>query len=245
MRFFLPGGHFHYMPRQPRTIAVGLPHHVTHRGNCRRDIFLNDALRLTYLRFLREQSRDHQLDVLAYCLMTNHLHLVVIPRTETALPSAMRSIHGRFAHAWNSSCNGSGHMWENRYFSCPMQPQRVWAVVRYVELNPVRAGIVANALDYPWSSASAHTTGLDPTGILNLPWWHDTWGNGNWAEALLSDGPGSDADAIRRSTYSGHPFGDSAFVSGLEHDCGRSLLPQRRGRPRKATHMESIAHATA
>jgi REP-associated tyrosine transposase len=220
-----------------RVVAVGLPHHITQRGNGRRDVFLTDALKQTYLNLLREQARLHRLQILAYCLMTNHLHLVAIPLTPRAMAGALRHTHGRFAQYWNTERGAVGHMWQNRYYSCAMQPSRVWPVIRYVELNPLRAGIASRAEDYRWSSAAAHSRGLDPSGVLDMDWWAAAWTQGDWSAAFSgneeSDEKRGGADAIRRATYTGRPFADSEFTAGLERHLGRKLAAQPGGRPKK------------
>lgn len=222
------------MARMKRVVAAGLPHHVTQRGNQRRDVFLNDVLKQVYLDLLRQQASDYGLQILAYCLMTNHLHLVVIPGHERSLSGALRHTHGRFAQYWNTALKQVGHMWQDRYYSCPMEPAQVWPVVRYVELNPVRAGMVGKATDYRWSSAAAHTGGSDPNGLLDLEWWRENWGSGNWSETLRGDETGSAVNEIRRATYTGRPLGGAEFIAGLERQLGRRLARQRGGRPKKA-----------
>ena len=223
------------MARLARVVAVGLPHHITQRGNGRRDIFLTDALRQTYLDLLKREAEYHRLRILAYCLMTNHLHLVAVPETERSMSGALRHTHGRFAQHWNTVQRSVGHMWQNRYYSCALQPARVWPVIRYVELNPVRAAIVQEAAAYPWSSANAHATGHDPSELLDMNWWRREWPRGNWINALDAGFDHSHADAIRRATYTGRPFGDNNFIAGLESRLGRKLAPRIGGRPRKQT----------
>ena len=221
------------MARMARVVAVGLPHHITQRGNGRRDIFLTDDLRQTYLDLLRRESAHYELRILAYCLMTNHLHLVAIPGSEQSMSGALRHAHGRFAQYWNTRVQTVGHMWQNRYFSCPMQPARVWSVIRYVELNPVRAGMVRNAADYRWSSAAAHAGGVDDSGVLDMEWWRREWALDGWNQVLRADAQESGGDTIRRATYTGRPIGDIHFVADLEIQLGRELAPKAGGHPRK------------
>ena len=225
------------MARIARVVAVGLPHHITQRGNGKRDIFVTDDLKQTYLRLLHEQAANYRLRVLAYCLMTNHLHLVVIPQAEDSMASALRHAHGRFAQYWNTARGGVGHMWQNRYYSCPMEACRVWPVMRYVELNPLRGGMVTEAVRYPWSSAAAHATGLDESGVLDLDWWHKEWAEGDWLAALRADESAS-ADDIRRATYTGRPLGGADFVANLEWKLGRALAAKPGGRPKKVVELQ-------
>ncbi len=228
----------------PRVVAVGLPHHITQRGNGKRDIFITDDLRQTYLDLLRQHSANYRLRILAYCLMTNHLHLVVIPQAENSMSGALRHAHGRFAQYWNTARQGMGHMWQNRYYSCPMEASRVWSVMRYVELNPWRGGMIEEAVRYPWSSAAAHASGFDEYHILDMAWWRAEWPAGNWLAALRSD-ESATADDIRRATYTGRPLGSSDFVATLEQRLGRPLAARPSGRPKKIAEHTKIRYAAA
>ena len=131
------------MARLARVVAVGIPHHVTQRGNARQFILSSDAERLVYLELLREYATLHQLSVLGYCLMSNHVHLVVVPQQSDALAKALKQTHGRYAAYWNAGHKSSGHAWQGRYYSCPLDEPHLWEALRYTELNPVRAGMVA------------------------------------------------------------------------------------------------------
>jgi putative transposase len=118
-------------------------------------------------------------------------------------------------------------LWQNRLFACVLGRDHLWPAIAYVERNPVRAGIVATAADYPWSSAAAHLTGIDPSGILDLEWWQRE-GFG-WAEIIDRDDPES-AASLRRCTYAGRPFGNQDFVDEMSSRFGRYW---QRGRPAK------------
>ncbi|MDK1022419.1 MAG: transposase, partial [Candidatus Hydrogenedentes bacterium] len=139
-----------------RIVVPGFPHHVTQRGNRRADIFESDAVRGAYLRFLKTYCAKRGVSVWAYCLMTNHVHLVVVPQEGASLGTALHDTHTVYAMYFNSRTGFSGHVWQGRFFSCPLDESHHWAAVRYIEQNPVRAGIVDRAEDYPWSSAAAH-----------------------------------------------------------------------------------------
>ena len=113
-------------------VAVGLPHHVTQRGNARQDVFVSDPLRRAYLELLREHAGRNQLRILAYCLMTNHLHLVVVLEAGKAMANAFRHAHARFAQDWNTEFHTDEHLWQNRYYSCPVEERAVGRVICYV-----------------------------------------------------------------------------------------------------------------
>jgi REP element-mobilizing transposase RayT len=144
------GGHnqlwyFLSMARLPRIVIADVPHHVTQRGNARQVILASDADRMTYLELMREYSQLYGLSLLGYCLMSNHVHLIAVPRTSEALSQSLKQAHGRYASYWNALRSSTGHVWQGRFYSCPLDESHLWAALRYVELNPVRAGITANA----------------------------------------------------------------------------------------------------
>jgi putative transposase len=145
------------MARLPRVVIADVPHHVTQRGNARQVILASDAERLTYLELLREYSQLYALSLLGYCLMSNHVHLIAIPQTPQALSQSLKQAHGRYAAYWNAQHSSTGHMWQGRFYSCPLDESHLWAALRYVELNPVRAGMVAKPEQWKWSSAARRT----------------------------------------------------------------------------------------
>jgi len=157
------------------VIAVYVPHHVTQRGNARQFILTSDAERLVYPDLLRNNAALHQLSLIGYCLMSNHVHLIVIPRKADSLALTLKHTHGRYATYWNIRHASSGHAWQGRFYSCPLDTPHLWAALRYAELNPVRAGMVAQAESYPWSSAAAHCGNAEPDGILEMNTWQQHW----------------------------------------------------------------------
>ncbi len=147
------------MPRSARLVFPGVPHHVTQRGTDRQNTFFTQADRRVYLELLALHSAETGLRILAYCLMSNHIHLVAVPDRENSLAVAMRRVHGRYAQYLNARRQRSGHLWQNRYFSCPLGHDRLWTAIGYVEQNPVRAGIAEQPEEYRWSSAGEHLRG--------------------------------------------------------------------------------------
>jgi putative transposase len=144
--------------RLARVVAVDVPHHVTQRGNARQYILASDADRTVYLSLFREYAAHHELSVMGYCLMSNHVHLIAIPQRLDSLALALKHTHGRYASYWNAKHTSSGHVWHGRPYSCPLDSPHLWAALRYTELNPVRAGLVTEAEAWQWSSAAAHST---------------------------------------------------------------------------------------
>src|SRR5271155_1433416 len=166
------------MARFSRVGVVDVAHHVTQRGNARQVILANDADRVAYLDLLRQSSELYRLSLLGYCLMSNHVHLIVVPHTAGAMSQTLKHTHGRYASYWNARQPSTGHVWQGRVYSCPLDDSHLWAGLRYVELNPVRAGMVSAAQEWPWSSAAAH---LQPRGF-----GHNA-GNGGLGKAVDSD----------------------------------------------------------
>ena len=222
------------MPRIARVVIADVAHHVTQRGNGRQFLLATDIERMVYLDMLRRGVREHDLLVLGYCLMSNHVHLVVIPRRAEALSEVLRQVHGRYAAYWNGAHGGSGHAWQGRFYSCPMDPGQQWVALRYAELNPVRAGLVKEAVAWPWSSAGAHSGTVAPDTLLEMTRWRQTWGEVNWRQFLAQGETESELYALRRATWTGRPLGAEQFTRALEEQTHRRLTVGKPGRPRKA-----------
>ncbi|MCB9384265.1 MAG: transposase [Bryobacterales bacterium] len=152
------------MARTARVVAEGVPYHITRRGNNRQDVFLSPEDRRFYLDLLRTKCTQHGVAVLGYCLMTNHVHLVAIPKRANSLARAMGQTDGRYSYWFNRRHHRSGHLWQERFASCALGRSHLLTALAYVDLNPVRARIVPAAADYPWSSAVAHCSSLAVRG---------------------------------------------------------------------------------
>ena len=177
------------MPRIARTVFAKVPHHITQRGNRREDIFLTDDDREVYLAWLEEYCQQHAVDILAYCLLTNHIHLVAVPATEGDLQRVLKPLHMRYAQRFNRHRGLKGHVWQGRYFSAPLDDPYLWATLRYVERNPVRAGLVRKAERYPWSSAAAHCQlRTDPVLTGKVRWSSQFHAIGDWLKWLSEGG---------------------------------------------------------
>ena len=219
------------MPRIARFVWPGLPHHVTQRGNRRGPVFFSDADYQTYLSLLREYSTQHEVEVLAYCLMPNHVHLILIPVAKNSLALSLRRVHTRYAQRINRSMQWKGHLWQGRYFSSVLDEHHCWAAIRYVERNPLRARMVAKAEDYPWSSARAHCGHRqDPLLTRNDRWLQQIEGIGDWSAWLAESDDENMVDALRRSARRGLPCGSDEFVNRLEWTSGRRLQERRRAK---------------
>jgi putative transposase len=222
------------MARLPRVVAVDIPHHVTQRGNARQVILATDADRLTYLSLLRDYAALYRVSWLGYCLMSNHVHLVAVPHAEMALSHCLRQAHGRYAAYWNGHRSSTGHVWQGRFYSCPLDEKHLWEALRYVELNPVRAGMVETPEHWPWSSAPAHCGSASPDPILEMERWSNRWSVHEWRGYLAEAEPATEVAELRRLTHTGRPLGSPEFIAGLEASMLRPLAPRKRGRKKDA-----------
>jgi len=213
--------------RYARVIIPGCPTHITHRGNRGGSLFFSRLDREMYLKWLRLYSDRYGVGIWAYCLMTNHVHLIAVGRRTDSIANAIGGTHMRFARWTNRQHGWSGHLWANRYFSTPLDEAHLWCAVKYVELNPVRAGLVRRASNYAWSSARAHCAAgpnnlLDPSRPFPGP-------IGDWSAWLsLSEDEGMVA-RLRERTQTGRPCGSDGFLARLETRLGRRLSARTRG----------------
>ena len=220
------------MPRMARVVVPGLPHHLTQRGNRREDVFFDDRDRQRYLQLLFEYSAKHGLNTLAYCLMTNHVHFVSVPAQADSLARVFKPVDLRYAQHVNWVHGLSGRLWQGRYFSCPLDEEHLWAAIRYVERNPIRARLVRKAEHYPWSSAAAHCGGhLDPI-LAPLPERRPP-GTADWGAWLAEREDEKMLLRLRLCTRTGRPIGSKQFLAKLESKLGRRLQARPIGRPKK------------
>ncbi len=173
--------------------------------------------------------------LLGYCLMTNHVHLVAVPEREDSLAQCLAGVHSKYAMEINRAEGRCGHLWQNRFYSCPLDERHLITALLYIDLNPVRAGLTAAAWDWPWSSASAHSMELAVDTVLDCHWatYCRFWNHREWQDLLLAGIPDGESCAVRTATRNGEPLGSVDFVIGLERKAGRRLRPLPRGRPRK------------
>ena len=216
------------MPRLARVVIPGLPYHVTQRGNRRHRVFFELADKTLYMRWLSGYAEKYNLEIWAYCLMNNHVHLLVVGHQDDSLAQAIGRTHGRYAQWQNKRHRWSGHFWAGRFYSTPLDEKHLWAAAKYVELNPVRSGIVEKAEEYDWSSARSHATGFfDPLLSPTRPFPGSI---SNWSEWLSTGIEQEDLETIRRNTSTGRPTGSDSFVAQLEIRLGRILQQRKRGR---------------
>jgi len=222
------------MPRLARRVFAGLPHHIVQRGNRRENVFFSDADRTTYLDWLRQYCDECRVEVLAYCLMTNHVHIVAVPAMDDGLEKMLRPLHTRYAMRVNRWRGAKGHVWQGRFFSSVLDESYLWAAIRYVERNPVRASMESRAERYRWSSAAAHCGFGNDLVLTRDPAWMETLRSvADWSAWLADFDRPAHLDALRDRTRRSLPCGDAEFVRRLELQVGMSLAPRPRGRPRK------------
>ena len=191
------------MPRKARIVIPDVPHHITQRGNNRQDVFFVDDDRRVYLSILKEQSVRYGFELLGWCLMTNHIHLVGRPSGPDSLAKALGRTHLRYTQYINRFHGRSGHLWQNRFFSCPLGRKHFWQALLYVEQNPVRAKMVRWAWQYPWSSAKAHVENTADDGLLNMAYWRQISSAIDWKQTLQQQQSDEAIAAIRVNTHTG------------------------------------------
>jgi putative transposase len=175
---------------------------------------------------MREWCDKEGVEVWAYCLMTNHVHLIAVPERESALARGIGEAHRRYTRAINFRENWRGYLWQGRFASCPMDEEYLHVAVRYVEMNPVRARMVERAWDYPWSGAPAHIRG-DGDQLVKVRAMLDRVEE--WPEFLGQELSETELAALRRHSRTGRPLGSTDFVEHLETILGRGLRPKKTG----------------
>jgi len=217
------------MARMARVVIPGIPHHITQRGNRRMETFFSNTDYREYLYLMAEWCNRCKVKVLAYCLMPNHIHIIAIPETEDGLRRAIGEAHRRYTRYINFQKKWKGHLWQGRFASFPMDEEHTLVTARYIELNPVKAGMVKRAEDYAWSSAKAHLCGEDDI-LVKVDPLLDRYPV--WSELLLSQSSEEEYENLRRHERSGRPLGSEAFLDRLENLTSRKLKKQKPG-PKK------------
>lgn len=214
------------MARIARVVIPNLPHHVTQRGNRRQTTFFNDNDYRKYIELLAEAKSEVGVEIWAYCLMPNHVHLIAVPEQKDSLANLFRQTHQTYSRFINARHDWRGHLWQERFHSSVMDPQHTLAAVRYVERNPVRAGICANPTDWPWSSARPHVHGEDDQLVSVEPMLRVVT---NWKEYLDIPNPEQPDTAIRLHARTGKPLGCDTFIAKIEHLTGRDFKRKKPG----------------
>lgn len=214
------------MARIARVVVPGYPHHVTQRGCRRQQTFFSSRDYRYYLDILKTAKHEAGVSIWAYCLMPNHVHLVVVPESEQSLSKFFGPANRKYAMTINNRMRWKGHLWQERFHSFVMDENHLHAAARYVELNPVRARLCSSAQEWKWSSTRAHLSGRDDSLVEVGPMLERV---GNWEDYLSDHGTGISDEAIRKQTRTGRPAGDDNFLGVLEGLTQRRLKKQKTG----------------
>jgi putative transposase len=222
------------MARLARIVVPGVAHHVTQRGNRRQEVFFGEEDYAAYRDLVAASCRAQGVECLAWCLMPDHVHLILRPPTADGLRAALAEAHRRYARRINFAKGWTGYLFQGRFASFPMDDAHLMVAVRYVELNPVKAKLAERAEDWPWSSARAHVTGK-PDGLTDLRALAGL--HRNWRAMLRHGLEAGDVDpaveaAIEAHERTGRPWGADPFVRRLESETGR-VLARRKPGPKK------------
>ena len=216
------------MPRTARIVIPGIPHHVVQRGNRRQPVFFRDEDYELYKEFLAEWAYREGVQIWAYCLMTNHVHLIAVPKAADSLARAVGEAHRRYTAAINRRKGWTGHLWQGRFSSFAMDDAYTLQAARYIERNPVAAKITRRAEEYRWSSARAHITGKNDGLALTDPLLSRV---DDWRTFLRYDPADDFADRMEAHSAGGWPLGDDIFIAKVARKAGCPVRPNPRGRP--------------
>jgi Transposase and inactivated derivatives len=221
------------MPRTARIVVPDLPYHITQRGNYRQNVFEDDEDRLSYLSWINDYSKQYKLSIVAYCLMDNHVHFIVIPQEEYSLAKVFSISHMRYSQYFNKKKRASGHLWQGRFYSCVMDDDYLVTALRYVERNPVRAGIVRKPWRWEWSSAGEHVG--QRKGVIDIEKIATRIDTSveEWKDYIDLAENKEEIENIRKHTMLGRPLGTKDFIAKLGNRLGRVLSVLPRGRPKK------------
>ena len=214
------------MARMARLVVPGYPHHVTQRGNRRQPVFFGDGDYQYYIDLLAESAKETDVAIWAYCLMPNHVHVVAVPKTEEGLAQCFGDAHRRYTRHVNFREGWRGYLWQGRFHSYVMDENYLLATVRYVELNPVRANLCVNAVDWEWSSARAHMEGYSD-GLVDVAPMLERMDN--WLGYLDEPTERKKMSEIRWHTSTGRPLGSNQFLDNIELQTGRVVRKQKPG----------------
>lgn len=221
------------MPRAARIVIPDMSYHVTQRGNNRQDVFFVDDDRRVYMDILHEQGCKYGFELEGWCLMTNHVHVIGRPRADDSLAKAVGRTHWLYTQYVNRLHSRSGHLWQNRFYSCMLSPMHFLSAMRYIECNPVRARICRAAWNYEWSSAAIHGNGDSVSTAIDIAAWRKRISGASWRDLLARRQTDDEVTMIRSCTNRGRPLGTDSFMSKIENAVGRRLRPLAVGRPRK------------
>ena len=200
------------MPRNARIVLPEYPHHVIQRGNRNQAVFFSKGDKAAYIKLLSKNAKKYGIRLWGYCLMDNHVHLIAVPVLANSFAKGLAETHKKYTTSINKRNGWKGFLWQGRFMSYPMDEPYLYAAIRYIELNPVRAGIVHKADDYEWSSAKAH---VNKTKDALLSENFLTEEIGNWSDFLMDRQSEIDKTIFHKHGKSDKPLGDNKFVSAV------------------------------
>lgn len=215
------------MARLPRVVIPGVPHHVTQRGNRRERTFFEDGDYALYLDLLADGAERAGVAIWSYCLMPNHVHIIAVPGDADGLRRCFRFVHRHYTGYVNARLRVTGHLWQGRFSSVAMDEDHLYAALRYVALNPVRARLAGKAQDWPWSSVRAHLAGKDDHVVKVAPALERVGDFAAFLDETFDQGP--TYAALRKAETVGRPVGSSEWLAEMEAKTGLTLRPQKRG----------------
>jgi len=218
------------MPRKARIVILGQPHHIIQRGNRRQQVFFCDEDRIAYLNYLQLYAIPAGIAIWAYCLMDNHVHLAAVPKREDNLAVGLANTHLRYTRRINFRQKWRGYLWEGRFKSYALSEKHLYATIRYVECNPVRAKIVKRAQDYKWSSAKAHVNKSKDRLLSDN---FVTSQIDNWSLYLTEKDRDDDIYVFRQHARTGRPLGNDNYLKRLEKITCKDLRKKKPGPKRK------------
>ncbi len=219
------------MPRIARVSVPGVPHHITQRGNRMQKTFFSNNDYANYIDLMAEWCSRCGVEIWAYCLMPNHVHLIAVPDTEDSLAKAIGEAHRRYTRHINFRKGWRGHLWQGRFASYPMDEVYLMVAARYIELNPVKARLVSKPELWKYSSANSHIYGKEDVLLSRTSPLNEMIED--WKEFLRLTTAEQDIKMLQQHERTGRPLGSDGFLTRLEKSIGRLLKPKRPGRKPK------------
>lgn len=220
--------------RVARIVVPDMPHHITQRGNYKQCVFDNDCDRKKYLSWVEKYSKQNNLEILSFCLMTNHIHFIAVPSKLDSLARTFSNSHMVYSHYYNKKIGLGGHLWKGRFFSCVMDEFHLVAAARYIERNPVRAGLVKYPWDWDWSSAAFHCGKINQAHIeLGDLFRMIDMNEDEWITYISREDDPLFVKDIKKSTSTGRPLARAGIIKKLEKKLGKILRANPPGRPWK------------
>ncbi len=221
------------MARIPRIVIPGYPHHIVQRGNRRQIVFFSDRDKNAYIQCLLESTVRFGIDIWAYCLMDNHVHLIAVPKHIDSLARGMGEAQRKYTRMIHFREGWRGYLWQGRFLSYPLDRMHLYAAVRYVEQNPVRAGLVTRAEEYPWSSAKAHVNKKKDLLLSDTVLIEEI---DDWESYLATYDEVEIIEQIQKHASTGRPLGNEQFITELERLSGQTLKKKKPGPKNKLGH---------